>query len=103
MDALLLVVVAVLFVVLMMDRTHLLPVTVYNVTYDEETQTYECCFIRKRWECSGYFDLPEGMTLSSLKGNEKFYVLGLDCSDGYYYLVLASELEEHNRRYPWKH
>ena len=50
-----------------------------------------------------YFDLPEGMTLSSLKGNEKFYVLGLDCSDGYYYLVLASEFEEHNRRYPWKH
>ena len=46
MDALLLVVVAVLFVVLMMDRTHLLPVTVYNVTYDDETQPYECCFVR---------------------------------------------------------
>ena len=68
-------------------------VTVYNVTFDPETKMYECCFIWHNEERQGCFELPEGEDASSLKEDDKFYIMGVDCSDGCCYLVKEKQIK----------
>ena len=68
-------------------------VTVYNVTFDSETGMYDCLFLWHNEERVGCFELPEWEDETSLKENEKFFIAGVDCSDGCCYLIREKDLK----------
>ena len=81
-------IIAVLFLVaILLFGTAKPRVTVYNVKFDPDTGMYECFFLWHNKEREGCFELPEGEDEKSLNKDDKFYVAGVDCSDGCCFLV----------------
>ena len=68
-------------------------VTVYNVKFDPDTEMYECLFLWHNEERVGCFELPEWEDETSLKENEKFFIAGVDCSDGCCYLIREKDVK----------
>ena len=68
-------------------------VTVYNVTFDSETGMYDCLFLWHNEERVGCFELPEGVSISSLDKDDKFDIAGVDCCDGCCYLIREKDLK----------